>query len=240
MTETAPHPALTVGIATFNRRREVDLCIRSLLRTAVAADQWEIVVVDDGSTDGTQAYLESTFADVPLRVIYRDVNIGKANGPAPVRNIAIRQAKGETLAFLDSDFVHGNDPIAITIAHFRQFPKTFLTSAWWAHAARAHIVTKDRNMPHGAWLAARTMTWREIGGYDERFTEYGGMDNDIVCRFRRFGLRSAGAKMIALHLACPSGRPDGHKQMSQLQRQKRILSEDKTIVRNGGPIEGQT
>jgi glycosyltransferase involved in cell wall biosynthesis len=86
-------------IPTFNRRRELAAAIASVLAQTRPVD--EIIVVDDGSTDGTWETLQALSRDVqrPRIVLHRQEN----KGPSAARNAGVRLATGELIAFLDSD-----------------------------------------------------------------------------------------------------------------------------------------
>lgn len=86
---------LSVIVPTYNRRREVEFAVRSVLAQTYFVD--EIIVVDDGSTDGTGAALNRLFGD---RIRY----VWQANaGVSAARNHGLRLARGSYIAFLDSD-----------------------------------------------------------------------------------------------------------------------------------------
>jgi glycosyltransferase involved in cell wall biosynthesis len=87
-------PELSVIIPTHNRVHLLTRALRSVLDQSRPAD--EVIVVDDGSTDGTERLLRSTFPEVTS---LRQEN----RGVAAARNHGIRKAQGEWLAFLDSD-----------------------------------------------------------------------------------------------------------------------------------------
>ena len=89
-------PAVTVVIPTFNRASIVVRAIRSVL--GQTCQDWELIVVDDGSTDGTEQVVRG-FSDKRINYIRHDRNLG--GGAA--RNTGIRHAQGEYVAFLDSD-----------------------------------------------------------------------------------------------------------------------------------------
>ena len=80
----------------FNREKTIVRAIRSVLEQSVP--DLEIVVVDDGSTDGTVAAVESV-DDPRVRLIRHEVNGGEAAG----RNTGVRAARGRYVAYLDSD-----------------------------------------------------------------------------------------------------------------------------------------
>ncbi len=82
-------------IPTFNRRNYIRRAIDSVLEQSVPVD--ELIVVDDGSTDGTSALVEEAYGS-RVRLIRQ-----KNTGVAGARHHGIREARGEWIAFLDSD-----------------------------------------------------------------------------------------------------------------------------------------
>ena len=81
-------------IPVYNRKDRIQQTIESVLNQSVLPR--EIIVVDDGSTDGTSEFVKSTFPDVKV--------VTQANqGVSAARNKGIKEAKGEWVAFLDSD-----------------------------------------------------------------------------------------------------------------------------------------
>ncbi len=89
-------PAVTVVIPTFNRAAIVVRAIRSVL--GQTCQDWELIVVDDGSTDGTEQAVKG-LSDNRIKYIRHDRN----RGGGAARNTGIRSAQGEYVAFLDSD-----------------------------------------------------------------------------------------------------------------------------------------
>lgn len=87
-------PLVSVIIPTYNREKYVVKAIDSVLSQAFK--DYEIIVVNDGSTDGTKDNLKS-YGD-KIKYIYQD-----NSGVSAARNEGIRRAKGEWVAFLDSD-----------------------------------------------------------------------------------------------------------------------------------------
>ncbi|MGB6363153.1 MAG: glycosyltransferase family A protein [Thermoanaerobaculia bacterium] len=91
---------VSVIVPIFNRQELVATALDSILEQTYRS--LEIVAVDDGSTDGTQEILDSYAARFPdLITVIRQPN----SGPAVARNRALGQARGEFIAFLDSDDV---------------------------------------------------------------------------------------------------------------------------------------
>ncbi len=93
-------PQFSVIMPTYNRRRCLPSAIASVLNQTV--QDYELLIVDDCSTDGTVEWLRETYptAEYPhLRVIALPQN----RGAAAARNVAIAESQGEWIAFLDSD-----------------------------------------------------------------------------------------------------------------------------------------
>src|SRR5438128_3215870 len=90
----ATSSTVTVIMPVFNREHLVRRALESVLSQTYKPDQ--IIAVDDGSTDGTPAILRSFSPSVTV--------LAQNNqGPYPARNLALQHARGDYIAFLDSD-----------------------------------------------------------------------------------------------------------------------------------------
>lgn len=88
-------------ITTYNYAQYVERAIRSGLDQSLPSNQYEIIVVNDNSTDNTAAVLENYSNDV--RVFNLEQNLGLASA----RNLGIKKAKGQFIVFLDADdYIH--------------------------------------------------------------------------------------------------------------------------------------
>lgn len=103
----------SVVIPTFNRVCYLRDALDSI--TAQSCGDYEIIVVDDGSTDGTAEMVSAHPAGVRL---IRQQN----SGPAAARNSGIMNARGEFIAFLDSDDLWHREKLARQLAFFRANP----------------------------------------------------------------------------------------------------------------------
>ena len=90
-----PLPSISVIIPVYNRAEQIGECIRSLLCQTL--DNFEIIVVDDGSEDNLQEVIDA-FCD--QRIMYVRQSNG---GPSRARNNGAIHAKGNVITFLDSD-----------------------------------------------------------------------------------------------------------------------------------------
>ena len=91
-------PAVSVVIPTYNRASFLPAAIRSV--QAQSFSDWELIIVDDGSTDESFQLVEQ-FARADMRL--RWLTNGRGRGPAGARNTGVVAARGEAVAFLDSD-----------------------------------------------------------------------------------------------------------------------------------------
>jgi|ERR1044071_793543 GT2 family glycosyltransferase len=89
-------PLFSVIVPTFNRSELLERALQSVWRQRF--DDFEVIVVDDGSTDGTLDYLRSLSG--PVRVLTQE-----NKGPGTARNFGVKSALGDYVAFLDSDDV---------------------------------------------------------------------------------------------------------------------------------------
>jgi glycosyltransferase involved in cell wall biosynthesis len=98
MTEAAM-PAISVVIPTFNRLPRLRLVLEAISDQTLNNDLYEVIVVSDGSTDGTDEYLES---DPPRAIVHaRQHN----SGPGAARNHGVSLARGRLVLFVDDDVV---------------------------------------------------------------------------------------------------------------------------------------
>lgn len=94
--------ALTISIIipVYNREEHLRLCLEALSQQNIPSEEYEIIVIDDGSQDGSAAVADKFGAKT-----FRTSN----RGPAAARNIGIENAGGDILIFLDSDILVSRD-----------------------------------------------------------------------------------------------------------------------------------
>ncbi len=187
----------TIVITTYNRRRQLAACLDALLAQAGDAP-CEVIVVDDGSTDDTAAYLAEQARAGRLRHL-RQPNAG---WPA-ARNRGWRAARGDVIAFLDDDCVPAPGYLAALAAAWARWPDaagiggrvTAQPGANYAGRLRAagHVaVFAALNAPHGTGVdtpgpvdfcyggnrSLRRDVLEESGGLDESLRYFDDWDLD--------------------------------------------------------------
>ena len=90
----------TVVVPVYNPGDDIDDCIRSLLAQSLPSEEYEVVFVDDGSTDGTGARLDALAAE-HAHVHVR--HIPNSGWPGRPRNVGMDMARGEFVLFVDND-----------------------------------------------------------------------------------------------------------------------------------------
>jgi len=106
---------VSIVIASWNRKDDVLETLPSIYEQEYP--NYEIIVVDNGSTDGTAAALKEQHPDVI--VVALDENLGATGG----RNAGIAVAKGDIIFFLDSDCSMQHDTLVETVRKFESDPK---------------------------------------------------------------------------------------------------------------------
>ncbi len=104
-------PDISVVLATYNRRHSLPRAIASV--QAQQGARFELIIVDDASSDDTLSYLKA-LADPRIRVITCDRN----RGPSAARNRGLAVARADIVAFLDSDDVYRANRLAAPLAAF--------------------------------------------------------------------------------------------------------------------------
>ena len=92
------NPLMTVIMPSYNAERFIAESIESVVAQTI--EDWELIVVDDASTDGTPNIVAAfQHRDPRIRLIAQEAN----QGPAHARNLGLDHARGELIAFIDSD-----------------------------------------------------------------------------------------------------------------------------------------
>lgn len=136
------HPRVSVIIPTFNRRWALDRAVTSVLRQTFT--EFELIVVDDGSDDGTSDLLQNYVSQV---ITLRQPN----RGVSAARNLGIKAAKGELISFLDSDDLWLPEKLQRQTAFFDQHPEALIcqTEEIWIRNGKRVNPKKCHQKPEG-------------------------------------------------------------------------------------------
>ncbi|MCH5674929.1 glycosyltransferase family 2 protein [Streptomyces gilvus] len=112
-----PRVKVSVIVPVYNTGKYVDECAPSLLEQSLPADEYEVIYVDDGSTDDTLARLERIAAEHPNVQVHTQPNSGWPGAP---RNLGMRHAKGEYVQFVDHDDQLGHEALERLYEHAKR------------------------------------------------------------------------------------------------------------------------
>jgi len=90
-------PFFSVVIPTYNRKNVLNRSVSSVIKQSYS--NFELLIIDNGSTDGTKSWIQKNFTDKRIKYFYQD----GTGSPAGPRNSGIKLAKGKWICFLDSD-----------------------------------------------------------------------------------------------------------------------------------------
>ncbi len=192
-------PVVSIVVPVRNRAADLRECVTSLLALDYPADRLEIIVVDDASDDDTLEVV----ACLPVRVVRQS----RQSGPAACRNVGARVARGEILAFTDSDCVVDPDWLTSLVSYFSDpqvgaiggliepYSLESVIDRYEAVNASLYMgrdegeVRPNSRIPFlpTANLLVRRTIWQQVGGFDEDFPI--GEDVDLVWRVRDAGYR---------------------------------------------------
>jgi glycosyltransferase involved in cell wall biosynthesis len=212
-------PLVSIVITAFNAQIFIDACIRAAL--AQTYPNFEVIVVDDGSTDDTARICRS-FADERLHYL----SWGRIGRPCAL-NRGIAAASGRYIAINDADDLSFPNRLAYSVAFFQQNPDiaylgtgsqatdVFLTTIptqmtidatasnaetpWWP--SRSELFRRNR-FNHSTLVFPKS-TWESIGGYDEGLSN--GEDYDFYLRAMQCGRAALLPRRTVLWYTNPNG-----------------------------------
>lgn len=194
-------PRVSVIVPAFNAAATIVETLQSVIEQTY--DDWEVIVGDDHSTDGTADLARSV--SPRIAVVTAAVN----RGPAAARNLAIEHAAGELLAFLDADDRwlprylesqvgafdreqrrHGDVGVVACDAYLEDDAGQSLTGTYRNRVPFPHKVTIESLLegnPIFVSALAGAQIVRDVGGLDP--LTYGSEDHDLWCKIVERGFR---------------------------------------------------
>jgi glycosyltransferase involved in cell wall biosynthesis len=187
----------SVIIPTYNRLPILKKCLTALEHQNYTASvqNYEVILVDDGSTDGTLEWLQDHQQDFPHVRCFEQPH----QGPAAARNLGIEKAEGDTIIFIDSDLV-------VTETFLQAHAQTLVEAAknndrifTYGRVINTCNFENPTNEPYkitdfsAAYFATGNVAiarhWLlEAGLFDTRFQLYGWEDLELGVRLKKLGL----------------------------------------------------
>ena len=194
-------PLISVVIPTFNRRETLKTVLPLLAKQTLPPDQYELLLCDSGSTDGTRE-LVAELAIANLHHILPAENRGRSGA----RNAGIREAKGEFVLFTDADIIPSENLLAEHLRLHRARPHCAVVGLEvQVDSIAEYEQVRDNPYDQGRHMHGRTdkeMSWLffltgnasaprqalvDVGLFDENFTVYGHEDLELGYRLQKAG-----------------------------------------------------
>ncbi len=203
-------PLVTVYITNYNYGRYINECIQSLLHQTFK--DFEILIIDDGSTDNSKEIIESYRTLENITIIYQ-----QNKGLNITNNIAMRAAKGKYIMRLDADDFLEPTALELMSAKLEQdeklglvFPDYYYVDRDGNRIGEEKRHNFDENVSlydqpaHGACTMIRLEYLRKLGGYNESFTCQDGYD--LWIKFITHSYRQHGNNLTSNELRILSTR----------------------------------
>ena len=206
-------PKISVLIAAYNEQEHIGRCLRSLLNQSLSHEKFEIVIVNDGSTDLTSYALKqfSGNEDSNIKVLTNDTNVG-----LPVSlNRGLNLVCGEYLVRVDSDDYVSEQFLLILSQFLDGNPDSYAVACDYWTVSDEEVFLKRKNCmidPIACGIMFQTELIRELGGYDERFSM--NEEKELRLRFEK--------KYSIAHLPIPLYRYRKHK--NNMTNNKELLA----------------
>jgi glycosyltransferase involved in cell wall biosynthesis len=227
------YPAFSIVIPTYQRKDAVCDAARALAKVKYRGS-FEIIVVVDGSTDGTADALARLQSPVQLRVIEQ------ANGgQASARNRGAAEATGDIILFVDDDLIcepdileeharmhrQGADAVTGEIPLHPESERGLVTDALAKAAAWERKPPVSAFHVYGGHLSIRKRAFEELGGFDQSFCDggYGGDDLD-------FGLRLVGRYDVRHNKAAIAWQKSDIGPRKHMRRARHLAESDLRLI----------
>ena len=202
---------LSVVVISWNQREFLERLVGELLDQDFPRDRYEIIVVDDGSTDGSREYLQ-LLTETNVRHVFGAENRGRAAS----RNAGIRAAVGEIVVMIDGDHTVQRSYLSILAerherercvivgkSDFADDPDFRALNAYLNEGGAAKLPSSAR-LPGRYFLTRSCAVPRdlllEVGMFDESFSNWGGEDLDLGIRLEKSSVPIFGeSRCLALH-----------------------------------------
>ena len=208
-----PGLLISVIVPVRNQSRQLKCLIEALWAQTIGPDRFEIIVVDNLSTDETPDVVRKMQAVSPVRMLHHVMPVN--NGPAPSRNQGVRLASADLCAFTDSDCEPCPRWLELGISAFDTEIGFATGPVQFKPDERPNFLTRTTMLvpeEHSAYPTAnifyRKSVFLELGGFDENFRfpnfmnkrEDEGVDTDLAWRIKKQGYHNVFLpEMIVYH-----------------------------------------
>lgn len=197
---------ISIVIPTYNRLPILQKCLGALEKQKISAndlenyalENYEIVLVDDGSTDRTLAWLQENKAQLPHLKVYQQDH----QGAAAARNLGVAKALGDTIIFIDSDLVITENFLSAHIKALKDGEASLKSDRLFTYGAVINTANFEdpTSEPYkitdfsAAYFATGNVAIAKkwliaAGNFDTQFQLYGWEDLELGVRLKQLNLK---------------------------------------------------
>jgi GT2 family glycosyltransferase len=198
-------PKISIIVAVYNGEAHIATCLNSLLNQDYPRDRFEVITVDNGSTDKTKDLIRQ----FPVTYVLENA----AQSSYAARNTGARQATGEGLAFFDADqeadpswlreLIVGWDDLRYGAFAGKYLPMgadTNLAGKYWHQQEASQFRTEyaEDEIPKlgGGNTLIRRSVFKELGGFDSQMISWGDFDFSYRLKKKGYRVKYNGAALV--------------------------------------------
>ncbi|THB80834.1 MAG: glycosyltransferase [Desulfobacteraceae bacterium] len=210
---------VSIIIPALNEEKHIGTCLGSLVHLNNSKDSYEVILVDNGSTDNTRDIARTFEKKLNINVMMiKDVNV------STLRNIGVEHSKGDIFAFLDADCAvaenwlncalpYFNDPKVGAAGCSHEVPKEYgwVAKTWDLNIAKKRKKRNTATLPSGNMFVSRER-FMAVNGFDDELVT--NEDFDLCFRLIKSGSKlQSDPNISAVHYGVPNNLSAFYKQV---------------------------
>jgi len=191
------YPFVSVILPVYNGERYIKKCLESLMNQSYPKDKYEVIVIDNGSSDSTVEILK-TITNSQIQVLYES-----KRGSYAARNTGVSHSEGEILAFIDSDCVADNNWLMLGVYNLKLINNqgviggrveffSDITNSWGVFDT-ATFLNQEKAVKSGTAVTANLFVPKEIflkiGLFDDELQSGGDVEWTKRCKDKGYILK---------------------------------------------------
>lgn len=193
--------SLSIVISVYNQKETLRKILSGLAGQIKNPKDFEVVITDDGSTDGTAEFVKKTRFPIFMKYLQAEKNAGRAQN----RNRGFAKTVGRHVFFLDGDMVPGPDLVKTHMAMWKKYPNDVILGSIknppeykpdrlhkYLYSRGFLNQSKETPIPGryltGSNFSVNREAFEKLSGFDESFEGWGGEDTDLGLRLEKQGI----------------------------------------------------
>ncbi len=212
--------SVSIVVPTYNRKETLKQCLNALFRQTYPKPKFEILVIDDGSNDGTERVIKKLMTNAPVALRYFKQD---NKGPAAARNLGIKNAQGEKILSIGDDIIASEILVEehmkwherytennVAVLGFVTWPPEIKVTPFMKYIGEEgfqfgfKLINNEEDVPYNFFYTSNISLKRDYllknGFFDEDFPYAAWEDIELAYRLKKKGLKIVyNKKAIAYH-----------------------------------------